>query len=126
MEATYDEAWRATREALLARADTEPVEAVGRYEAGIIEATVMRPILGDELHFRAEIKPIGGAGRTKRNVCVWVQELDAPVVQGVVGQQSEKVQAQRRRDLEREVTRHIEQTLGVSEDAEESPSEETP
>jgi uncharacterized lipoprotein len=118
VEGTYDEVWQATREALLAQTEmqaADPVESRGR---GTFEATIRRWSQGDEIEYRAEIRPVGSEERTKHKVCVWVCEVDNVIVDGVRGDETERLQSRRRRDLEPAITRSLERALGGGEDAE--------
>jgi hypothetical protein len=118
VEGTYDEVWQATRQALLAETEmqaSDPVEARSR---GTIEATIMRLSQRDEIEYRAEIKPVGGEGRGKHKVCVWVREVDNVIVDGVRGDETERMQSRRRRDLETGIARSVERALGGDEKTE--------
>ena len=108
VEATYDEIWEATRDALLVQPYMTSSDPVQRYDAGTIDAVVRRPDHRDELTYHVAITPVGGETPVKRKVCVQVRELDAVVVDGLVGDRTERVQAVQRRDLEQAVTALIE------------------
>jgi hypothetical protein len=118
-ESTYDEAWQATRTAILAQPEMRSVNPVERYDTGSFEATVLRPSLRDELHYRVEIRPVGGEERVKRQVCVWVQEVDAPSVDADRADSIGSMKARRRRGLEKSITELIEREFVVPEEEEE-------
>ena len=118
VEGTYDEVWRATREALLAQTELRASDPAEYRSRGTFEATIRRPSQRDEIEYRAEIRPVGSAERARHKVCVWVQEVDGVIVDGVRGDETERMQSLRRRDLERAVTRHLERALGGGSEAE--------
>ena len=112
VEATYDEAWQATRDALLREPHMTRAHPVESYEEGTFRAVVERPNQRDELHYFAEIKPAGGTERQTRKVCVQVRSLDA------VPSDDIRVEAQRRTDLEAMITARIEGALVVTDEPE--------
>ena len=117
-EATYEEAWQATRAAIIAQPEMRSVNPVERYDTGGFEATVPRPSLRDELHYRVEVRPVGGEERAKRKVCVWVQEIDAPAVDADRGDPIGSMKARRRRGLEASGTELIERAFAVPDEEE--------
>lgn len=119
VEATYEEAWQATRGAFRAQPELISAHPVERYDEGSIDVKVTRTRQRDELHYHAEIKPVGGDERLKREVCVWVQQVDAPAPSpGGAGDQDGQMQARRRRDLETAIAGHVERVLGVPDEQE--------
>ncbi len=110
VEATYDEAWQATRDALLGEPHMTQAHPVENYEEGTFRAVVERPNQRDVLHYFAEIKPAGGNQRQTRKVCVQVRSLDALPSDDV------RVEAQRRSDLEAMITSRIEQAFGAGDE----------
>lgn len=116
VEATYDEAWQATRAALLAEPDMVPGDTAERYGEGVITAVVVRPAGRDELHYEARIKPAGGEERQQRSVCVRVREVDFRTGDlNEMVEQGERMNAERRPDLEAMVTARIQQALAPAE-----------
>jgi hypothetical protein len=112
VEATYDEAWRATRDALLLEPHMTRADPVQSYEEGTFRAVVERPEQRDELHYFIEIKPAGGTEPQTLKVCVQVRALDALPGDGP------RVEAQRRSDLEAMITARIERALGTTDEIE--------
>ncbi len=112
VEATYDEAWQATRDALLREPHMTRAHPVENYEEGTFRAVVERPNHRDELHYFVEIKPAGGTERQTRKVCVQVRSLDALPGDDV------RVEAQRRSDLEAMITARIERVFDAGDEVE--------
>ena len=112
VDATYDEAWQATRDALLREPHMTQTHPVESYEEGTFRAVVERPSHRDELHYFAEIKPAGGNRPQTHKVCVQVRALDALPSDDV------RVEAQRRTDLEAMITARIERALVVTDEPE--------
>jgi len=112
VEATYDEVWHATRDALLREPHMTQADPVQSYEEGTFRAIVERPEQRDELHYFAEIKPAGGTGPQTFKVCVQVRALDA------LPGDDPRVEAQRRADLEAMITARIERAFDVADEVE--------
>ncbi len=112
VEATYDEAWQAARDALLREPHMTRAHPVESYEKGTFRAVVERPDQRDQLHYFAEIKPAGGTQRQTRKVCVQVRSLDALPNDDV------RVEAQRRSDLEAMITARIERVFDAGDEVE--------
>ncbi len=112
VEATYDEAWHATRDALLREPHMTQADPLQSYEEGTYRAIVERPQERDELHYFIEIKPAGCTGTQTIKVCVQVRALDALPGDDL------RVEAQRRTDLEDMITARIERALGATDDFE--------
>ena len=112
VDATYDEAWHATRDAMLREPHMTRANPVESYEEGTFRAVVERPSHHDELHYFAEIKPAGGNRPQTHKVCVQVRALDA------LPNDDLRVEAHRRTDLEAMITARIERALAVTDEPE--------
>ena len=112
VEATYDEAWHATRDALLREPHMAQADPVQSYEDGTFRAVVERPEQLDELHYFVEIKPAGGTEPQTLKVCVQVRALDALPGDDV------RVEAQRRTDLEAMITARIGRAFDADDEVE--------
>lgn len=113
VEATYDEAWEATRLALVRVPHMSTAGPRGRYDAGTFVAEVTPPGELGRLHYRTEIEPVGGRDREKRRICVRVLEVEDVVSEPTAGDRVTQVQTTRRQDLEAIIARRIEQTFAA-------------